>query len=429
MLKDLSLESEKGDTSDENKAKLWKRITLSFKSSEGNALLLELEQYNAMLEQLSRAATQAKLYEKTQEARRAHATFEQRDEAERLFHVLRRACRCRNLTPGRDVALRLQVPGRNDDEALESKFQMLLFDSHHAICELSARITRSDGPEPPKKRARFQSVSSTTSSLKIKNMTILKEICHEARRAQANNSGLQLYVDSKEDVYSQQEKPTLPQLNTSPDLLSLTTVMSRLQLYEKKKWLHREKSILAVTLAYSLLRLHDSPWLETSWSSDSISFIDDQSNHSADRFQLRRPFTRSQVKATPTCPSICSSSSTLLPVRPTRRNAHLHALGVVLLELYLNRSIEPDVADQIATYGSADYRGVAIDLLEEHSDEYAMTAEYNRAIRFCLSPHPNPYSGSFSFEDQGFREIFYNEVIVNLEDNFKARFEVGDSMI
>jgi hypothetical protein len=102
---------------------------------------------------------------------------------------------------------------------------------------------------------------------------------------------------------------------------------------------------------------------------------------------------------------------------------------VVLLELYLNRPIEPDVANQIATYGSADYRGIAIDLLEEHSDDLAMTAEYNRATRFCLSPHLNPYSGSFSFEDQGFREIFYNEVIVNLEDNFKARFEVGEFMI
>ena len=94
----------------------------------------------------------------------------------------------------------------------------------------------------------------------------------------------------------------------------------------------------------------------------------------------------------------------------------------VLLELYLNRSIEPDVQSQVATYGSADYRGVAIDLLEDHSDDMAMTAEYNRATRFCLSPHPNPFSGSFSFEDQGFREIFYNEVIVNLEDNLRARF-------
>jgi hypothetical protein len=33
---------------------------------------------------------------------------------------------------------------------------------------------------------------------------------------------------------------------------------------------------------------------------------------------------------------------------------------------------------------------VAIDLLEEHADDMAMTIEYNRATRFCLSPHPNP---------------------------------------
>lgn len=70
---------------------------------------------------------------------------------------------------------------------------------------------------------------------------------------------------------------------------------------------------------------------------------------------------------------------------------------------------------------------MAIDLLEEHADDMTMTLEYTRATRFCLSPHPNPFSGSFSFEDQGFREIFYNEVIVNLENNLMARFEVADN--
>ena len=194
--------------------------------------------------------------------------------------------------------------------------------------------------------------------------------------------------------------------------------MSRLQIYESKRWLHREKSILAVTLAYSLIRLHESPWLQNQWNSDNINFVDEKkSGQVVERFQLRRPFTRSKVKpvlaeaSCPTSSTECSAPNGTRaaningprPRRAVHRNAHLHALGVVLIELYLNRSIEPDVASHAATYGAADYKSVAIDLLEEHSDDMAMTAEYNRATRFCLSPHPNPYSGSFSFEDQGFR--------------------------
>lgn len=153
MLKDLSLESQKCGDSDEKQASLWKRIKFSFKSSEAAGLLAELEECNMMLERLSRAANQAKPYEKTQNAYRGHTTFKQRGEAERLFHILRKACKCQNAEPGRDVALGLQVPVRDDDNDLESKFQILLFDSQYALCELSARITKSEGPETPKEKS------------------------------------------------------------------------------------------------------------------------------------------------------------------------------------------------------------------------------------------------------------------------------------
>lgn len=63
---------------------------------------------------------------------------------------------------------------------------------------------------------------------------------------------------------------------------------------------------------------------------------------------------------------------------------------------------------------------------DEISQNADMSLEYKRAIRFCLWPYPNPKSGSFSFEDQGFRELFYSEVIMNLENDMEARFEVAD---
>jgi hypothetical protein len=403
------------------------RVKLSWKSSERKAILRELEECNVMLEQLTRAVERAKPYEKSQQSRRAHTTFQQREDAHRLFEVLRKACKCNSVQP-RDVGLRLQVPSRRGHASLESKFQLLLFDSQHTICALSARMSKAKEAEPPKKKARIQfsvSTPNTTTNLQTNSMKILGDICNEAKLAQATKCGLYLYVDDKEEVYSEPSGPDLPPAIDCQQLLSLTDVMSKLKLYDHKKWLHREKSILAVTLAYSMLQLHESPWLQGQWNSNSISFVDESNtcNCINERFKLRRPFTRSQVQTIQNASSN-SSTSTLTPSKPARRNAHLHALGVVLLELYLNRSIELDVQAS----GTSDYRGIAQDLLEEHADDITMSPEYHRAVSFCLSPKPNPYSGSFSFEDRGFREIFYSEVIGMLEENLMARFEVEEGI-
>ncbi|KAJ9606761.1 hypothetical protein H2200_008770 [Cladophialophora chaetospira] len=421
LLRGISLED------DQSSPKLLDRIKLSFKSSERKAILAELEECNSTLEKLSRAADRAKAFEKNQQTRRAHLTFSRRDEAERLFEILRKACKCQNLPP-RDVGLRLQVHHHRSDESLESNFQVLLLDSKSTICEVSARMSKSKDVEPPKKKVRVQAFTTSSADaakkLQIKHMRVLGDICTEAKLATAKDCAVHLYVDDKEKIYTQHRKGQFVQ-SGSQQLVSLTDVMSRLKLYDHKRWLQREKSILAVTLAYSMLQLHESPWLRSQWNSDTISFLDesDTSSCANEQFKLRRPFTRSQVSATSTAASNISMTNPATP-KPPRRNVHLHALGVVLLELYLNRSIEPEVIAQ----GGIDYRGVAQYLLEEHSDDMAMTAGYHRAIQFCLSPHPNPYSGSFSFEDRGFREIFYSEVIAKLEDNLMARFEVSESI-
>lgn len=233
---------------------------------------------------------------------------------------------------------------------------------------------------------------------------------------------------SVQGVYTRHNRTTFSHPYSSLELLDLSSVMSRLSLDKDKKWVHRESSILAVILAvilaYSLMRLHESPWLSSPLTSDSISFLDDWQSeaHDTERVKLRRPFTHSQVSASAGAPEIncCRQFKTILP----HRNANLHALGVILLELHLNRSLDPDVQRRIDEGGSADYRSVAIAVLEDYSTDMNMTPFYNRAICFCVAPRPSPENRTFNFEDQGFREIFYNEVITNLEENLRARFEV-----
>jgi len=400
---------------------VWNRIEFSWRHPQRESLLNELKDYTERLLRLSSAANGAKPYERKQQTRKAHATFELRDDAEKLYKVMCKACSCQPLRQ-REVGLGLAVHHQDGATKSDLCFQLLLFDSNDSVCSMFVKMVKpSEACEPAKKKVRFS--TSTSHGNPCDKMKKLQDICKESQLAQKSKAHLQLVVDEKGEVYTTQRG----RLNTSPEtdsVQSLCEVMSNFQLYDHKRWLHREKAILAVILAYSLLQLHESSWWQSLWNSRSISFLSLNfpkltTCHSPDqRIKLRRPFTRSMVEAG------LSPSPPPSPSQPTRKNAHLHALGIVLLELYLNRSIKDDVDAQ----GGSDYRGVAHDLLEEHSDDINMTAEYARAVRFCLSPHPNPYSGSFSFEDKGFREIFYSEVISMLEDNLKSRFEVNDSI-
>lgn len=114
--------------------------------------------------------------------------------------------------------------------------------------------------------------------------------------AQKSKACLQLVVDEKGEVYTTQGG----RLNTSPEtdpVQSLCEVMSNFQLYDHKRWLHREKASLAVILAYSLLQLYESSWWQSLWNSRNTSFLGLNSPtlttcRSPDqRIKLRRPFT------------------------------------------------------------------------------------------------------------------------------------------
>ncbi|KIW64198.1 hypothetical protein PV04_09151 [Phialophora macrospora] len=282
--------------------------------------------------------------------------------------------------------------------------QLLLFDSDDKVCAVSVKMMKtSDSSEPPRKKARICLSKDQTTGNTNDKMKRLQDICTESQLARKSSGCLQLVIDEKGELYTKLGRP--PKVEPSQDpMLSLCEVMSNFKLYGQQAmatpreiYPRRHSGLLATPTARKLM------------VTDPMEF----SEHFIPR--TRRPFTRSTV-------ADMGLSDT--PGPALRKNAHLHALGIILLELYLNRSIKEDVDAQ----SGSEYRGIALDLLEEHSDDMNMTAECLRAVQFCLSPHPNPYSGSFSFKDKGFREIFYSEVISMLEDNLMSRFEVNASI-
>ena len=270
----------------------------------------------------------------------------------------------------------------------ELSFRMLLYDEGGDASTLSVKMTRPSSlpAEPSKKKIRFSYVKVQPAASKSPNMKKLGDICTETLLAQRNNARLQITVNEKGEMYASHSNlsQTGAQPTQTDPVISLCDVMTRLKIYDRKRWLHKEKAIPAVILSHSLLQLHNNSWLQQIWDSDSIGFLGlgqvGSLYASPDtRYKLRRPYTRAIV-ADRASESPSSQPSTV------RRNAHLHALGIVLLELYPNHSIK----DGVNGTRAVDSRSLGQDVLEEHSDDISMTAEYLRAIRFCLSPHPQP---------------------------------------
>lgn len=412
-LQKLCIKSEKAPST--RQEDVWSRIKFSWKHPRRLTILAELKSYNATLGQLGNAVNRAKPYERKQQTRKVHATFGMRVETEKLYQAISRACNCQPLRP-RDVGLGLSVYHQQLEDSGGVLFRVLFFDANDNACVTSVRIERSIEPqEPAKKRVRIVGMTSNKRPEKGKK---LHDLCKECQIAQQQNGNLKLFVNEQGELCSSTAASTPRPKKLSKDpMLTLSDLMADFQLYDHKRWLHREKAILAVVLAYSMLQLHESSWWQSMWDSNGISFhgLGSPTKGADQRLRLRRPYTRSRVAEAAASPS---------PEPPASRNAHLHALGIVLLELYLNRSIKAEADAK----GTQDYCGVAQELLRDHIDDMNMTPEYSRAIRFCLTPSPNPRSGLFSFEDHGFRELFYDEVISALEDNLTSRFEVDDHM-
>jgi hypothetical protein len=275
---------------------------------------------------------------------------------------------------------------------------------------------------PLKSKVRF-SIQDGEKNTVLENSQLrksLEDICAAIQSAHESKLQLEILIDHEEKVWEMAMTPAKVAKTSSCQFTSLENLLSLSRPFSEKKWLHKEKAILAVVLAYSMLQLHESPWLSQSWSAKHIYFLENSSFSSSrlsatSQLKLRRPYVSTALELS----SVRSSFAVIQP-----RNHCLIALGVVLLELYLNRTIREDDQELV----SHDIRYMAIDLLEESADNFTMTPEYYKAIQFCLFPKPDPHSRKVSFDDVGFREIYYKEVIVQLEEHLRSRFETTDKI-
>jgi hypothetical protein len=209
----------------------------------------------------------------------------------------------------------------------------------------------------------------------------------------------------------------------SSNLVNLEEFFRRSMRNVEKYWLRKEKAILAVVLAHSLLHLHESPWMSKDWNTRQILVLEAPSTWPGDRspsgYDLNRPYMATALQDFTTLP-LPSYTNHVQPILPQggHQNPCLLALGVILLELHMNHTIP--------TKDGGDARWRAMALLTEESLRKSMPDDYWQATSFCLYPQPDAISREFVFDDSRFRERYYEQVVMRLERHLDSTFEVPD---
>jgi hypothetical protein len=185
------------------------------------------------------------------------------------------------------------------------------------------------------------------------------------------------------------------------------------------KFAQRDRLKLAVTLASSILQLHETPWLEDNWGKDSIFFVNRPGKTFYDQPFVSQHFNQTITAATPSMPNHMSCII---------RNQTLYALGVALIELWYRKPIAElhegmdgpqntgnDMLDLMTQFRTADR------LSETLYDEAG--AKYSDAVRRCIRCDFDRRASSL--EDAQFQKAVYQGVIAQLQANYDYLFQDG----
>jgi len=169
----------------------------------------------------------------------------------------------------------------------------------------------------------------------------------------------------------------------------------------------RNRLQLAVTLASSVLQLHETPWLNNSWGKDDILFIKRAGATAYDHPFVTQRFEHDEQSS----PSACETSS----ISRIIRNQALYALGISLIELWYGKplaalQIREDQAelDAMTEWNTADR------LVEELYNEAG--GRYSDAVRRCIRCDFDRRASSLV--DVAFQRAVYQGVVIQLKETF-----------
>ena len=187
----------------------------------------------------------------------------------------------------------------------------------------------------------------------------------------------------------------------------------------------RQRLSIAVILAHTVLQLHDSPWLTESWGKNDIWFffsgVDRHKQPNIEPPYISRSFKpgSDQNASTPGEESVAQTDrySHLII------NKTLFALGIVLIELALNRPLEEFRTDTMSSepsasnrsYTTADTYQLATSLIDRVYDEQG--TQYGYVVQRCLRCEFALQDSMKRLEIDAFRAAVYEGVLVPLEED------------
>jgi hypothetical protein len=183
------------------------------------------------------------------------------------------------------------------------------------------------------------------------------------------------------------------------------TILSLRSVLLDPAFARRNRLQLAVTLASSVLQLHETPWLRDNWGMDDILFIKRAENNGYDH-----PFVSQRLDHA----NRNSSSTTSSTMSRIIRNQTLYALGLSLIELWYGKplSVLSIAGDQAETNQMTEWN-TADRLVEELYNEAG--GKYSDAVRRCIRCDFDRRGSSL--QDVTFQRAVYQGVVAQLQEN------------
>lgn len=177
----------------------------------------------------------------------------------------------------------------------------------------------------------------------------------------------------------------------------------------------REKRILAVALAKTVLQLSEGPWLGKRWTPAQISFFETTQSV----LDFERPYLSTQFKGEAKAdddPDLHAQSIHAIP--------SLLSLGKLLLEIDRGKPIEISPLDLTeGKFPNANTELTAtMRVFTEASGDFYL--DYTRAIKACLEPTFLRLDQTGGLEDDEVRQLVYEHVVAPLEAELYNGFKV-----
>lgn len=279
--------------------------------------------------------------------------------------------------------------------------------------------------KPPKVSFTLQQVDctdtppTTPNSLPRNTMEQIEDLCLAIQRAKSGPACIGVLIDKSDRRYRVWPLKTPSLTSELTGVLSLESLLAQPGAIKKK-----DRLILGVQLASTVMQLHTTEWLSENWGKRDILFHQEITQGKSGGITntspaIRKPLVR-RIFVPPDSPSLAlqtmeeAKRSIFVP-----QNQSLYSLGIVLMELWYGQRLE-DLRIEMDGNGSGamadmtDYM-TARRLIDEISEEAG--EKYGDAVRRCINGLDHRSS---NLETDDFQNKVHMKVVAPLVENLES---------